>query len=198
MMTIVVGGHSRKVGKTSVAAGLIKAFSQYSWTAVKLTTHWHPDSPAGEVCSIVEETSRKGKSDSARYLAAGAARSFWIRMREERSEEAFPILLPILQSSPFAIIESNCILRHIRPDLYIMVLRCDVEDFKESARKTIGQAHAVVAVNCDSASPVWKDFARESLTGIPVFSTPDPLIIPPGLLEFVRSRIPNSKFQVPD
>jgi len=198
MMTIVVGGHSRKVGKTSVAAGLIRAFSQYSWTAVKLTTHWHPDSPADEACSIVQETSSEGKSDSARYLAAGAARSFWIRMREERSEETFPILLPILQSGPFAMIESNCILRHIRPDLYIMVLRCDVDDFKESARKTIGQAHAVVAVNCDSASPVWKDFVRESLARIPVFPTQDPAVIPAGLLELVASKIRDSKFEIRD
>jgi hypothetical protein len=121
-----------------------------------------------------------------------------VRIREDRAEEAFPKLLPILQSSPFIIVESNCILRYIRPDLYIMVLRCDVDDFKDSARETISQAHAVVAVNCDSTSATWTGFVRESLVGIPVFSTSDPLIVPPGLLELVESKIRDSRFEIRD
>ena len=37
-MIVAVGGHSRNVGKTSVAAGLIYAFRKYSWTAIKISS----------------------------------------------------------------------------------------------------------------------------------------------------------------
>ena len=43
MPIIVVGGHARNVGKTSVVAGLISAFPQYSWTAIKISSHQHQE-----------------------------------------------------------------------------------------------------------------------------------------------------------
>ena len=49
MAVIVVGGHSRNVGKTSVVAGLISAFSRYSWTAVKISWHRHAEVFDGEI-----------------------------------------------------------------------------------------------------------------------------------------------------
>ena len=39
MALIVIGGHSRNVGKTSVVAGLIAALPEYNWTAFKITQH---------------------------------------------------------------------------------------------------------------------------------------------------------------
>jgi hypothetical protein len=189
MTTIVIGGHSRKVGKTSVTAGLIRAFSQYRWTALKISSHWHDVPPNEDICVILEEHVSGEQSDTARFLAAGAARSFWIRVRDDQAGTAMPKLLPILQSSPFVIIESNCILRHIQTDLYIMVLRYDVDDFKESARETLSRANAVVAIDRDIARPAWADFAREKLAGIPLFVSSDPLIIPSGLLDLVSSRL---------
>ena len=198
MTMLVVGGHSRKVGKTSVAAGLIEAFCEYPWTAAKISSHWHMDSPATEICVIHEESNREGESDSSRYLAAGAVRSFWIRVKEDRAEDAVRQFLPILKSSPFVIIESNCILHHLQPDLYIMVLRADVEDFKESARETLSRANAVVLVNRHSSPPTWKSFVEEKMSGIPLFTTPDPALLPPGLIDLVRSKIRDSKFEIPD
>ncbi len=41
MATIVIGGHSRSVGKTSVVAGLIRALPERHWTAVKITQYGH-------------------------------------------------------------------------------------------------------------------------------------------------------------
>jgi hypothetical protein len=188
MTTIVVGGHSRKVGKTAITAGLIRAFSEYPWTAAKITSHWHGESPANDSV-IYEERSREGGSDSSRFLAAGATRSFWIRVREERSQETLPRMLQVLQSSSFVIIESNWILRHIQPDLYILVLKCDVDDFKESAHETLGRADALVLVNPDSPAPSWENLLREKAADVPIFSTPDPFSIPVGLVDLVRKAI---------
>jgi hypothetical protein len=188
MATIVVGGHARKVGKTALTAGLIRAFAQYPWTAAKISSHWHDNPGDGEICAIQEERIPGKQSDSARFLAAGAKRSFYIRIREAQTQAAMPILLPVLQSNPFVIIESNCILSHIHPDLYIMVLRYDVEDFKTSARETIDRLNAVVAIKAASAPP-WAEFVREKTTGIPVFTWEDPSTIPSGLLRLVSSRL---------
>jgi hypothetical protein len=188
MTTVVVGGHSRKVGKTSVAAGLIAAFPQYPWTAIKIS-HWHGDCSLADAYDICEEHDLAGNSDTSRYLAAGASRSLWARVKENRLEAAMKELRPILQSSPFLIIESNSILRYIQPDIYVLVLRYDVEEFKDSARDTLSRAHAIVAVNYNSAPHAWKGVPAEALAGIPLFPTEDPAKIPAGLLDLVRSRL---------
>jgi hypothetical protein len=185
MATIVVGGHSRKVGKTSVAAGIIAAFPACRWTAVKITSHQH-----GEALSsaIYEETDRAGRSDTSRFLAAGATRALWVRAGEDDPE---PIrqLLPTIQSDPFVILESNRILQFIRPDLYILVLRYDVEEFKDSARITLCQADAIVAVNY---SPTPLSWSLEMPANIPVFPTTNLEIISNDLIDFI-----NSKLQIP-
>ena len=41
MSLIVIGGHSRSVGKTSVVAGLISALPEFQWTALKITQYGH-------------------------------------------------------------------------------------------------------------------------------------------------------------
>jgi hypothetical protein len=195
MTTVVVGGHSRKVGKTSVTAGLIRAFSEYDWTAIKISSHWHAgdvpaeDADLNRICSIREEKNREGNSDTSRFLAAGAARSFWVRIKGNGLEAAMERLHPILQSSPFVIIESNAILRFIRPDLCILVLRYDVEDFKESARELLRQAHAAVAFGRGSSTPSWEGMANAALTGVPQFSPDDLGIMPAEFIGWVAARL---------
>jgi hypothetical protein len=186
--SIVVGGHARKVGKTSVVAGLISAFSNRQWTAVKISSHRHAGFSGVGDCEIRFETSRLGDSDSSRYLAAGASKSLWVRAAEENYGAAVQQLLPIIQSDTFLIIESNRILDFIEPDLCIIVLRYDVEDFKDSARKMIAKAHAAVAVNCASSSPPWEGVS-EALSRISVFTTPDPHVLPQALIDFVSLRL---------
>jgi hypothetical protein len=168
---------------------LIQAFSEYPWTAIKISSHVHTDSDA-EDCVFSEEKKPGGISDSSRFLAAGAVRSFWVGVREGRIQEAMPRLWPVL-NSPFVLLESNGILRHVEPDLYIMVVCYAVTEFKDSARETLDKAHAIIAVGGESSSPPWRDLLKEKAAGIPLFPTPDPRIIPPGLLELVRSRLPS-------
>jgi hypothetical protein len=194
MPTIVVGGHSRKVGKTAVTAGLIHAFRELPWTALKISTHGHSEIPMpqngrkDDSFRIYEETDRSATSDSSRFLAAGACRSFWMQTRGDLADDSLAEILPVLQSNPFVMIESNRILRLIRPDLFIMVLRYDVADFKESARRVLGQANAVVAVNPDPVPMPWPGVSQ-MLSGIQQFVTADPQVVPAGLIDFVRLRL---------
>src|SRR5438132_549717 len=50
MAILVIGGHSRSVGKTSVVAGLITALPERRWTAVKITQFGHG------ICSVNGES----------------------------------------------------------------------------------------------------------------------------------------------
>ncbi|HEX9111519.1 MAG TPA: hypothetical protein VF845_08570, partial [Terriglobales bacterium] len=85
MSLVVIGGHSRSVGKTSVVAGLICALADRHWTAVKITQYGHGICSAnGESCdcatadhswAVSEEKDRSGESDTSRFLVAGAAHS---------------------------------------------------------------------------------------------------------------------------
>jgi hypothetical protein len=188
MTTVVIGGHSRNVGKTSVAVGLIAAFSQYPWTAIKISPHLHAG-VSGATPEFFEEPDREGRSDTSRYLAAGASRALWVRIGRDNEEAAVRRLLPVIRSSPYVLIEGNSILQFIRPDLYLLVLAYGVKEFKESARVTFRQADAVVAVVSGSSRPAWKGISIEALEGIPLFKTPDPRSIPKELVDFVQSRL---------
>jgi hypothetical protein len=194
MPILVVGGHARKVGKSSVTAGLIHAFRNQAWTAVKISSHPHAENPAlargqsENTLTIYEETDRSGTSDTCRYLAAGASRSFWMQSSGDLSDVNPVDISPVLQCNPFIIIESNRILRLLRPDLFIMVLRYDVEEFKESARQVLDQAHAVVSINPNSVPEPWPGVSQ-MLSGIQQFVTADPQVIPAGLIDFVQLRL---------
>ena len=189
MAIIVIGGHSRNVGKTSVVTGLISAFSRCSWTAIKISSHGHRGVFEREIGEIYEEKDRGSSTDTSRFLAAGASRSLWARIGEDNADSVLRELIPILQTSPFVIIESNHILKFIHADLYILVLRCDVEEFKSSAKKTLKQADALVLWNSECSPPAWKAPLREVFESLPVFSAADPPNIPKGLIDFVQSRL---------
>ena len=194
MPTVVVGGHSRNVGKTAVTAALIRAFREYPWTAIKISSHQHGNIQAFahdrglSAWHVYEETNRDGASDTSRFLAAGAARSYWMRMKGNDPDDSLREILPFLRSSPFVIIESNRILSLIQPDVCIMVLRFDIREFKESARHALSRAHAAVVVNPYSVQPQWEGVSN-ALSGIPQFAMRDPQTIPAELIEFVRLKL---------
>ena len=145
MAIVVIGGHSRNVGKTSVVAGLISALREFDWTAVKITQYGHGICSAnGEACdcatgnhswSISEERDRSGESDTSRFLVAGAPRAFWVRTEQGRLAEAMPSLRQRIEGAGNVIIESNSVLKFLRPDLYLTVLDPATADFKNSARE---------------------------------------------------------------
>src|SRR6202167_4172668 len=116
MAIIVIGGHSRSVGKTSVVAGLIAALREFDWTAVKITQYGHGVCSAnGEACdcatadhswAISQERDRSGDSDTSRFLLAGAVHVLWARTEQGRLAEAMPALRQRLESARNVIIES--------------------------------------------------------------------------------------------
>jgi hypothetical protein len=195
-MILAVGGHSRNIGKTSVAAAIIRAFPEAEWTAIKITQHGHGIcSDAGVPChcadvpdhpfALDEETSPT-TTDSGRFLAAGARRSFWLRTAQNELAYGLPAFREILEWSANVIVESNSLLGFVRADLYIAVLNYSVMDFKDSAKRFLDWAGALVIVTSEIAAPAWPDVSGRILAKTPKFEVSPPSYFSAALEAFVR------------
>jgi hypothetical protein len=192
---VVVGGHSRSVGKTSVVVGLIAALREFDWTAVKITQYGHGICSAdGEPCdcatgdhswAISEETNRDAESDTSRFLVAGATRVLWVRTEQGRLAEAMPALRARLKWARNVIVESNSVLKFVRPDLYLTVLDPAREDFKTSAREFLDRAGAVILHESTNGA-AWQNVSLKPVGGRPAFRITPPRYVTPEIVEFVR------------
>jgi hypothetical protein len=198
MAIIVIGGHSRSVGKTSVVAGLISALPEFNWTAVKITQYGHGICSAnGEACdcatadhswAISEERDRSGDSDTSRFLVAGAVHALWARTEQGRLAEAMPALRQRLEGSSNVIIESNSVLKFLRPDLYLTVLDPGTADFKNSAREFLDRAHAVILHEAPQGA-AWQAVSLKPVAERPIFRVSPPPYVSPEIVEFVRTSL---------
>ena len=196
MAIVVVGGHSRSVGKTSVVAGLIAAMPDLHWTAIKITQYGHGICSAdGTPCdcatddhswAITEEHDRSGESDSSRYLVAGAETSFWVRTRQGMLAEAMPSLRHRLTGN--VIIESNSVMKFVRPDVYLTVLDPRNPDFKRSALEFLDRATAVL-LHEPSNPNGWDGVSSKLLEGKPVFRISPPGYVTGEIVAFVRTHL---------
>jgi hypothetical protein len=162
---IVVGGHTRSIGKTQLVCDVISAFPRAHWIAGKITQYGHgvcaqngencDCAPDEHVCAITWEAQADTGTDSARFLAAGARRSFWLRTKQGFLAEGLPLLRMALQQvieasgssgaePPPVIVESNSLLQFLKPSLYFAVVDPAKEDFKDSARVALDRADALV------------------------------------------------------
>ena len=158
---IVVGGHTRSIGKTQLVCDLIGAFPEARWIAGKITQYGHgvcarngkccDCAPDEHICALTWEK-RASDTDSGRFLGAGALRSFWLRTKQGHLAEGLPLLRSALRDcereaeSPATnlILESNTLLEFVKPSFYLMVLDAAKEDFKDSARRQMEEASAFV------------------------------------------------------
>jgi hypothetical protein len=198
MSLVVIGGHSRSVGKTSVVAGLIAALPEFEWTAAKITQYGHGICSAdGEPCdcatgdhswAITEEHDRSGDSDTSRFLIAGARRVFWVRTQQGRLAEAIPTLRTRLDVGRNVIIESNSVVKFLRPDLYLTVLNPETADFKTSSREFLDRVDAVILHQSDAA-PAWDSVSLKPIADRPIFQINPPQYVTPAIVEFVRAKL---------
>ena len=201
MKLVVVGGHSRDIGKTSVTAAIIAATRDLNWTALKITQYGHGIcSSSGDDCdcvvddpdcpyAILPERDAAADSDTSRFLRAGATEAFWVRTRMGQLEPAMPALRRLLAGRDFVMIESNSVLEFLTPDLYFSVLQFDVADFKPSSRKYLERADAFVVVGGEGKQPAWDGVAPELLRRSPSFAVDPPSYFTDSMETFVRQRL---------
>jgi hypothetical protein len=198
-MFVVVGGHSRNIGKTAVVAGLIRKLRDRRWTAVKITQYGNGacahgggscgcEAGPGEPFALSEEY-QPGATDSGRFLAAGAERSFWLRTPAGQLPRAAGAVRKMLQHSAYVIAESNSVVELIQPDLFLMLLDFSCEDFKASSMRFLDRADAFVVIDRGINAPLWQDIARGMWDGKPQFLVKPPNYVTPAMAEFVKARL---------
>jgi hypothetical protein len=195
-MLVVVGGHSRNIGKTSVAAGLIRRLRDRHWTAVKITQYGHGVcANEGKSCGCepadathpfaLSEEYEPGKTDSGRFLAAGAERSFWLRTPAGELARAASTVHKLLKQSENVMVESNSILELVQPDLFLMVMDFACEDFKASSLRYIDRADGFVVIDRGINAPLFDDLAHGLWDTKPQFLVKPPRYVTAELAEFV-------------
>jgi molybdopterin-guanine dinucleotide biosynthesis protein A len=158
---LMIGSASSNVGKTELACDLIKKFRRdRDIVGVKVTTIEAKDGrcPRGGqgcgVCSslqgdycITEETDRNSHKDTARLLAAGAKRVFWIRAMRSHLAESITALLGTIDSEAALVCESNSLRLVVEPGVFLMVENGNSAKGKKSALRVKEYPDAVVASN---------------------------------------------------
>jgi hypothetical protein len=187
---IVVGGHTRSIGKTQLVCDVIRAFPEENWIAGKITQYGHGVcAKNGENCgcapdehsyAISWEKAADTGTDSSRFLAAGAQRSFWLRTKQGFLAEGLPLLRQALaelpsvapaSEPPTLILESNSVLQFVQPSLYFAVIDPSRDDFKDSARIVLDRADALVLHTHSDNAPIteapWMKIPRQLLNQAP-------------------------------
>jgi hypothetical protein len=173
---IVIGGHTRSIGKTQLVCDIISTFPRANWIAGKITQYGHgvcaqngnncDCAPDEHICAIEWEAKPQSGTDSARFLAAGAKRSFWLRTKQGFLAEGLPLMRDALkqtfltaeEDSPPLILESNSLMQFLKPSLYFAVIDPAREDFKDSARVALDRADALVlrgSMDDPAPAPPW-------------------------------------------
>jgi len=131
---LMIGSAGTNVGKTELACTLLRKFSKtIDIIGIKVTTIKDKDGQCprgGEgcgVCSslegvycITEELNSTSDKDTARLLAAGASRVFWLRVLKEHLQEGITALLDIIGPDAVSICESNSLRQVVEPGLFLM------------------------------------------------------------------------------
>jgi len=155
---------------------IIRAFPRSEWIAGKITQYGHgvcaqngencDCAPTEHICALDWEQDRDSETDSARFLKAGAKKSFWLRTKQGYLAEGLPLLREALDSlsrndlgARSLIVESNSLMQFVRPSLYFAVIDPLKDDFKESAQLALDRSHALVLrgeLATDAApAPLW-------------------------------------------
>ena len=118
-----------------------------------------------------------------------------VRTEQGRLAEAVPTIRRRIAEAENAILESNSILKFVRPDLYLTVLDPATPDFKRSAQEFLDRADAVILhvpkhENGDNAA--WTNISLKPVAARPVFHIHPPEYVTKELVDFVRNKVPTN------
>ena len=211
---VVIGGHTRSIGKTQLVCDVIAAFPRANWIAGKITQYGHgvcaqngdncDCAPTDHVCALDWELHADTGTDSSRFLAAGARRSFWLRTKQGFLAEGLPLLRTAVKEAqtgsygelPTIILESNSLLQFLKPSLYFAVVDPSKQDFKDSARSALDRADALVLRGSQAAFstavPAWTQLPSRLLREKPSVSQQEGEPLPEPLRVLVQRTLESS------
>jgi hypothetical protein len=115
-----------------------------------------------------------------------------VRTEQGRLAEAMPTVRRRLADAENVILESNSILKFIRPDLYLTVLDPENSDFKKSAQEFLDRADAVILHKPSDSSSLrtsWQGVSLKPVAEKRMFSVQPPEYLTSEIVEFVKSRM---------
>jgi hypothetical protein len=132
---ILIGSTGRNAGKTTLAAALLRHFTAarpliaLKVTAVEARSGLCPRGGAGcGACSLggadfllEEERETAREKDTARLLASGAARVFWLRSLRSALAEGFAAFERVLPPGALVAAESNALRELLCPAFFVMI-----------------------------------------------------------------------------
>ena len=165
---LLIGAADRNVGKTNFACSLIRKYSnsrppaaRTPVVAAKITVIKEKGDkcPRGGqgcgVCTslssdflITEELNSTASKDTSKMLAAGATKTFWLRVLASDMEEGVKALLRVIRDAveceSMIICESNSIRNVIEPGLFVVLKKVGKSYIKPSCSDVIGFADKIV------------------------------------------------------
>ncbi|MBS3775922.1 MAG: hypothetical protein KGY70_12090 [Bacteroidales bacterium] len=148
---LLVGGNSRKAGKTELICRLLENFGkEYSIAAVKVALygdrdifrgHYPQASEAGYL--EIKENNPRLMKDSGKYLAAGAAESWFLVSITDNEEKVVQKIMEISNHVNLMIVESNALRSNLEPGIFVMVNKRGKEQ-KQSAKAVSSCADLIV------------------------------------------------------
>ena len=190
---VAVGGFTSNSGKTTLVCELLNRLE--GWEAIKVSRgHYRSCGRDPRACCISPllgsepvvrsgraETYARGK-DTGRYWDAGASEVHWTVVTDKQVDEGVRVALGRVKSEG-VLIEGNSLLRHLEPDLFLMVARPDVLKIKPTARRALPKASALY-LSCEGDARddgsmrrfrEWQEVEGLSdvLSGLPVYRRED-------------------------
>ena len=146
---LLVAGTGRNSGKTTFVSSICQTLSQeFKPVCMKISNHFHEQ--IGAVClitakdyKIYEETQVSSDKDTARMLASGASRVFFIEAEEPFIFTAFKSVLDLISPNIPIICESGGLRKYIKPSVFIM-LHTKETDPKLSSKELMPLADRVL------------------------------------------------------
>ena len=190
---VAVGGFTSNTWKTTLVCELLSRLR--GWEAIKVSRgHYRSCGRDPHACCISPllgeepvvrsgraETYAKGK-DTGRYWDAGASNVHWTIVTDKQVGDGVRAALGRV-SADGVLIEGNSLLRHIEPDLFLMVARPDVLKIKPTARRALTKASALYVSleggarddGCMRRFEEWQESAglSEVLSGLNVYTRED-------------------------
>src|SRR3954469_7843400 len=146
---VAVGGFTSNSGKTTLVCELLRRLR--GWEAIKVSRgHYRSCGRDPHACCVSpllgeEPVVRSGRAetyapgkDTGRYWDAGASEVHWAIVTDKQVGEGVRAALGRVKAGG-VLIEGNSLLRHVEPDLFLMVARPDVLKIKPTARRALAK-----------------------------------------------------------
>lgn len=174
-MILAIAGHSRGVGKSSLACSILRAFSELDWIALKISPHRHR-APVDDSFSLSRETA------GHRFVEAGAREAYLLRAPDDQVAAAVDTLTWLKDPSRHILVESNRLVALRHPDLLVFACDPSIGDWKDSSAYCVPRADAFTVVQAD-------DDPRLAAASAPRFRVSPPHYSSPALEQWLAERL---------